>query len=79
MSDNPLQTIAARDVKVGGLIGRRIELTWQNNLLAVNWDRDFLAPFPDPGGRATYFACADSPLMTDDELFPQGRAESQGK
>ncbi len=45
MNDNPLKTIAARDVKVGGLIGRRIELTWQNNLLAINWERDFLAPF----------------------------------
>ena len=45
MIEKPLNPIPARDVKVGGLMGRRIELTWQNNLLAVNWDRDFLAPF----------------------------------
>ncbi|MEI7767485.1 MAG: beta-L-arabinofuranosidase domain-containing protein [Phycisphaerae bacterium] len=53
MNDNPLKTIAARDVKVGGLMGQRIELTWQSNLLALDWDRDFLAPFlaknSDPG------------------------------
>ena len=40
-----LSSIPARDVKVGGLIGQRIELTWRNNLLALDWDRDFLAPF----------------------------------
>jgi len=53
MNKKPLISIPARDVKVGGLMGRRIELTWQNNLLAVDWDRDFLAPFlaknSDPG------------------------------
>ncbi|NCC94140.1 MAG: hypothetical protein EOM10_12800, partial [Opitutae bacterium] len=30
---------------IGGPIGRRIELTWRNNILALDWERDFLAPF----------------------------------
>ena len=34
-----------RDVKVGGEIGRRIDTTITNNLLMIDVDRDFLAPF----------------------------------
>lgn len=34
-----------RQVKVGGEIGRRIEVTITNNLLVLDADRDFLAPF----------------------------------
>ena len=30
---------------IGGPIGHRIEATWRNNLLALDWERDFLAPF----------------------------------
>ena len=33
------------DVKVGGEIGRRIQVTVDNNLLKINVDKDFLAPF----------------------------------
>lgn len=34
-----------RDVKVGGEIGRRIQVTINNNLLQINVDKDFLVPF----------------------------------
>jgi DUF1680 family protein len=33
------------DVKVGGEIGRRIDVTVNNNLLVLDADKDFLAPF----------------------------------
>lgn len=36
-----------RKVKVGGEIGRRIDVTITNNVLAVNADRDFLQPFQE--------------------------------
>jgi DUF1680 family protein len=36
----PLQATA-----IGGPIGRRIDLTWRHNLLALDWERDFLHPF----------------------------------
>ncbi|MCX5772017.1 MAG: glycoside hydrolase family 127 protein, partial [Candidatus Hydrogenedentes bacterium] len=40
------------DVKVGGEIGRRIDVMINNNLLVLNADKDFLAPFQkkDKGG-----------------------------
>ena len=34
-----------KDVKVGGEIGRRIQMTVTNNLLKINVDKDFLEPF----------------------------------
>ena len=34
-----------RQVQVGGEIGRRIDITIRNNLLVLDVDRDFLAPF----------------------------------
>src|SRR5271157_696352 len=34
-----------RQVQVGGEIGRRIDVTIRNNLLVLDADRDFLAPF----------------------------------
>ena len=42
-----------RQVKVGGEIGRRIDVTVNNNLLVLDIDKDFLAPFrtkTPPGG-----------------------------
>lgn len=46
--------VPLRAVKVGGEIGRRIDVTVKNNLLALNADRDFLPPFAAkkgcPGG-----------------------------
>ena len=40
-----LTPINLRDVKVGGEIGRRITVTITNNLLVLDADHDFLAPF----------------------------------
>jgi hypothetical protein len=40
-----LTPIDLRQVKVGGEIGRRIDITVRNNLLAIDLDHDFLAPF----------------------------------
>jgi DUF1680 family protein len=34
-----------RKVKVGGELGRRIDITVKNNLLAIDIEKDFLAPF----------------------------------
>jgi len=44
-SDEALEALDLRQVKVGGEIGRRIDVTVQNNLLVLNADKDFLAPF----------------------------------
>ena len=41
---DPLAPVDFRQVKVGGEIGRRIDVTLHNNLLRINVDRDFLAP-----------------------------------
>jgi len=40
-----LTPLNLRDVKVGGEIGRRIAITITNNLLVLDADHDFLAPF----------------------------------
>jgi DUF1680 family protein len=40
-----LRPLDLRQVTVGGEIGRRIDVTLHNNLLVLNVDRDFLAPF----------------------------------
>jgi hypothetical protein len=40
-----LLPLDARQVKVGGEIGRRIDVTVRNNLLALDADKDFLSPF----------------------------------
>jgi len=40
-----LAPLDLRDVRVGGEIGRRIEITMANNLLKLDVDRDFLRPF----------------------------------
>lgn len=44
-ASEPLVPLDVRHVKVGGEIGRRIDVTVTNNLLALNVDRDFVAPF----------------------------------
>ncbi|MBI5820146.1 MAG: glycoside hydrolase family 127 protein [Verrucomicrobia bacterium] len=44
-SAEKLQPLDVRAVKVGGEIGRRIEVTITNNLLVLDVDKDFLAPF----------------------------------
>ena len=47
---NILDCINLRQVAVDGLIGQRLALTWRNNLLALDWERDFLAPFREKKG-----------------------------
>ena len=42
-----LQVLPLGHVRVGGEIGRRIAITVTNNLLRLNVDKDFLAPFRD--------------------------------
>jgi DUF1680 family protein len=43
--DDALKALDLRQVKVGGEIGRRIDVTVQNNLLVLDADKNFLAPF----------------------------------
>jgi uncharacterized protein len=44
-ADKPLVPLEVRQVKLGGEIGRRIDVTIQNNLLQLDLDKDFLKPF----------------------------------
>ncbi len=45
LADDVFSPIELGQVKVGGEIGRRIDITIENNLLALNADKDFLPPF----------------------------------
>lgn len=45
------QPIDTRHMQVGGWIGQRMNLTWKENLLALNWDEDFLQPFLEKQGK----------------------------
>jgi hypothetical protein len=45
---NEFAPLDIREVKVGGEMGRRIDITVENNLLALNVDKDFLEPFCTP-------------------------------
>ncbi len=49
------QPVDGCHVRVDGWIGRQMELTWRNNLLALNWDEDFLRPFREKQGHGEYF------------------------
>ena len=40
-----LQSLDLRQVRVEGEIGRRIDITLHNNLLMIDVEKDFLAPF----------------------------------
>ncbi len=44
-AQDKLTPLGLRQVKAGGEIGRRIDITVNNNLLKLNIDKDFLAPF----------------------------------
>lgn len=46
-----IKPIDGRQVRVGGWIGQRLEMTWRNNLLALDWDGDFLRPFQEKQGK----------------------------
>ncbi|MBN2376993.1 MAG: glycoside hydrolase family 127 protein [Sedimentisphaerales bacterium] len=41
------EPVDIRKVKVGGEIGRRIDITIRNNVLVIDTDKDFLKPFQD--------------------------------
>jgi hypothetical protein len=43
-----LAPLDPRQVQVGGEIGRRIDLTVQKNILALDVDKDFIRPFKEP-------------------------------
>ena len=43
--EDVLRPLDVRQVRIGGEIGRRIDVTVNNNLLALNVEKDFLAPF----------------------------------
>jgi hypothetical protein len=49
-----LAPLDLRDVKVGGEIGRRIDLTITNNLLVLDVDGDFLRPFLEEQRRGEF-------------------------
>ncbi|NUQ02035.1 MAG: glycoside hydrolase family 127 protein, partial [Armatimonadetes bacterium] len=45
---------------LGGCLGRRYELTWRGNLLALDWDHDFLAPFVSKEASGDYVGLGKS-------------------
>lgn len=49
------QRMDPASVRVGGVIGSRIERTCRNNLLVLDWDGDFLAPFVAKTSAAGYY------------------------
>ena len=53
-NDDTLKALDLRQVKVGGEIGRRIDVTVNNNLLALNAEKDFLPPFRAKNAREGY-------------------------
>jgi hypothetical protein len=44
-ADDALEPLDLRQIRVGGEIGRRIDVTLKNNLLALDAEKDFLPPF----------------------------------
>ena len=44
-AEKPFVPLEVRQVKLGGEIGRRIDVTIDNNLLRLDLDKDFLKPF----------------------------------
>ena len=45
LADDALRPLDLREVRAGGEIGRRIDITLRNNLLVLDVERDFLPPF----------------------------------
>ena len=78
-ASDALSPLKIDQVKVGGEIGRRIDMTVQNNLNKLDLEGDFIKPFRKKdrnggfigvGGKATYFKVPNPGLKTlvDDEL-----------
>ena len=55
-ADDTLMPLELSQVKVGGEIGRRIDVTVHNNLLLLDTEKDFLAPFRKKKASAGYIA-----------------------
>ena len=73
-SDDALQALDLRQVKVGGEIGRRIDVTVRNNLLALDAEKVFLAPFAArPRRKATSAWASWSMRPSDLRLTPTRR------
>lgn len=79
-TDDTLYPVDIRNVRVGGEMGRRIEVTVQNNLLALEADRDFLKPFQDRNAKDGYIglgklidAWVRFAAYTKDEKVIQGK------
>lgn len=49
-----LTPLELREVRVGGEIGRRVEITIRNNLLVLDVDQDFLRPFLEQPRRGVF-------------------------
>ena len=49
-----LEPFSVRAVRVSGLLGERIDLTWRKNLRVLDWDNDFLAPFQSKSADTDY-------------------------
>ena len=72
-----MKSIDIRHVKVGGEIGRRIDITVRNNVLVIDIDEDFLSPFRDKSREEGYIGLGkliDSVVrlaayMDDDEVL----------
>ena len=72
-----MKPIDVRHVKVGGEIGRRIDITTRNNVLMIDIDEDFLSPFRDRSREEGYIGLGkliDSVVrlaayMDDDEVL----------
>lgn len=54
LADDLLEPLDLRSVRVGGEIGRRIDITITNNLLVLDADRDFLPAFRVRDGKTSY-------------------------
>ena len=53
-SAHVMKPVGIEHVEVGGEIGRRIDVTIANNVLAIDVDKDFLKPFADKGRQGGY-------------------------
>ncbi len=53
-TDDVLSSAGIQNVRVGGELGRRMEVTVWNNLMVLDADRDFLKPFQDRKAKDGY-------------------------
>ncbi len=53
-AEDALEPLDLRQVRVGGEIGRRIDVTLKNNLLVLDAEKDFLQPFREKSRRDGY-------------------------